>query len=122
MTCLTIYQKMVQAVTMQQLSENLVSISNTQINTEYNVFKFHKCEQMADEAIDAYCTRLRELAASCKFHDTFREIKTQIVRKCNSRKLRLRALSEEMTLDSLLKHNISGTVSKTGRRDRESSF
>ena len=38
-----------------------------QVNTEYEAFKFHKCEQMADETIDAYCTRLRELAASCKF-------------------------------------------------------
>ena len=71
-----------------------------QVTTEYEVFNFHKCEQMADETIDAYCTRLRELAASCKFHD--REIKTQIVTKCNSRKLRLRAFSEELTLESLL--------------------
>ena len=73
------------------------------VNTEYEVFKFHKCEQTADETVDAYCTRLRELAASCKFHDTDREIKKNIVTKCNSRKLRLRALSEEMTLERLLK-------------------
>ena len=63
---------------------------------------------MADEIIDAYCTRLRELAESSKLHDTDREVKTQIVTKCISRKLRLRALSEEIT------------VSKTGIR--ESSF
>ena len=87
------------ATAVRKLSEHF----KPQVNTEYEVFKFHKCEQMADETIDAYCTRLRELAASCKFHDTDREIKTQIITKCNSRKLHLRTLSEEMTLESLLK-------------------
>ena len=48
---------------------------NEYFKPQYEVFKFHKCKQMADETIDAYCTRLRELAASCKFHDTDREIK-----------------------------------------------
>ena len=76
MKFLTLYQKMVQTMTMQPLSKNYFK---PQFNTEYEVFKCHKCEQMADEIIDAYCTRLRELAKSSKLHDTDREVKTQKV-------------------------------------------
>ena len=50
-----------------------------QVKREYEVFKFHQCEQTVNKFIDNYCTRLRELAASCQFHDVNREIKTQII-------------------------------------------
>ena len=56
------------AITVRKLSEYL----KPQANTEYEVFKFHKCTKMEDETIDAYCTTLREMAASCTFHDTDR--------------------------------------------------
>jgi len=55
--------------------------------------EFHQCEQRADESIDSYCTRLRETAASCQFHDVNKEIKTQIITMGNSQKLRIIALS-----------------------------
>ena len=68
-TFMTLYQKMVAnddyATAVRKLCEYFKP--QCQVNTEYEAFKFHKCEQMADETIDAYCTRLRELAASCKF-------------------------------------------------------
>ncbi|KAI0210788.1 hypothetical protein LSAT2_004428 [Lamellibrachia satsuma] len=82
------------------------------VNREYEVFKFHQCEQRADESTDSYCTRLRELAASCQFPEVNREIKTQIITKGNSKKLRIRALSEEMTLEKLLRVGRSFELSK----------
>ena len=44
------------AIALRKLSEYF----KPQVNTEYEVLKFHKCEPMADEIIDAYCMRLRE--------------------------------------------------------------
>ena len=91
------------------------------VNAEYEIFKFRSCEQKYDESIDSYCTRLRELAATCTFHDVNRDIKTQIIAKCTSHKLRLKALSEELTLDQLLCAGRSQELSKKQADEIEST-
>ena len=82
--------------------EKLNSYFKPKVNVDFEVIKFRECEQKEEESIDDFCTRLRELAANCLFQDVEREIKTQIIGKCKSQKLRLKALSEPLTLDQLL--------------------
>ena len=73
------------------------------VNLTYETYNFRMLCQEEGESIDKFVTRLRESAARCKFHDPSREIKDQVVQKCNSDKLRRRALREDPSLDSLLK-------------------
>ena len=71
-------------------------------NTAYEVFKFRQAVQNAGESMDAFHTRLRSLASSCDFHNTEREILSQIIQGCCSSRLRKRALKDDMTLANVL--------------------
>ena len=38
-------------------------------NTEYEIYKFRQAKQGTDENIDAFHTRLRQIAVNCEFND-----------------------------------------------------
>ena len=63
------------------------------------MFKFHQCEQKADESIDSYCIR-------------------QIITKGNYQIPRIRALSEEITLENLPSVGRSLEVSEQQAKER----
>jgi len=72
-------------------------------NVEFEVYKFRQGKQQAGERIAAFYTRLAQLAKSCEFHDTVREIKTQIMQNCTSTRLRRKVLADPtMNLDKLI--------------------
>ena len=47
----------------------------TKKNTEYEVYKFRQAKQSANETIDSFHTRWRQLAHNCEFTDNDREVK-----------------------------------------------
>ncbi len=60
-------------------------------------------KQKTGETIDAFHTRLRQLATTCEFSNPEREIKSQIILTCSSSRLRRRALRDSsLTLKQLL--------------------
>lgn len=71
-------------------------------NTSYEVFKFRQATQNVGESMDSFHTRLRSLAATCNFHDTDREILSQILQGCSSSRVRRKALKDDMTLANVL--------------------
>lgn len=73
-------------------------------NISFERHKFRQACQGATESMDAFVTRLRELAKSCDFKTTAEEmIRDQIVDKCASNSLRRRFLREtDLTLDTIL--------------------
>ncbi|GAA6090226.1 uncharacterized protein K02A2.6-like [Tachysurus ichikawai] len=72
-------------------------------NTEYEVYVFRQAKQKPGETIDAFHTRLRQLATTCEFTNIDREIKSQIILTCTSSLLRRRALRDSnLTLKQLL--------------------
>ena len=72
-------------------------------NVDYEIFQFRQAAQRPGETVDQFATRLRKLAATCEFHDSKKEIKSAIILKCLSKRLRRFALREEsLTLDQLL--------------------
>jgi transposase InsO family protein len=82
-------------------------------NIEYEVYIFRREKQNAGESLDTFHTRLRQLAMTCAFENTDREIKTQIVQSCLSSRLRRRALREDLTLPKLLEYGRALEVSET---------
>ena len=76
----------------------LVAALNTYFKPEQNLellrFKFRECVQLVGESMDDYHQRLRHLAKNFKFGDMDGEIKSQIIQKCTSSRLRRRALRE----------------------------
>ena len=75
--------------------------------------------QEPEESMDAFCTQLRKLAATCDFTDTDREIKSQIISGCTSTRLRGRGLSDDLMLDNLLQQAISLELSDTSAQEME---
>ncbi len=72
-------------------------------NVEYEIYIFRQSKQNPGETVDAFYTRLRQLAQNCKFNNVDKEIKSQIVLSCTSSCLRRRALREPaITLKGLL--------------------
>ena len=75
---------------------------------------FREAAQTEDETLDQYVTRLRKLGATCDFPDLSAEIKSQIIQKGKSTKLRTKALTDlTITLHELI------TVGKAMERDNE---
>jgi hypothetical protein len=73
----------------------------TKKNTEYEVYKFRQAKQSANETIDSFHTRLRQLAHNCEFTENDREVKSQIIQGCQSTRLRRKALREDLNLELL---------------------
>ena len=69
--------------------------------------------------IDSYHTWLRQITATCKFHDD-REIKSQIIQRCTSQRLRRHALRETMTLQQTLDFSRSLEISEREAAGMES--
>lgn len=70
-------------------------------NPEYETYLFRQTRQREDETLDAYHTRLRQIATKCEFTNVDKEIKSQIILKCSSScKMALRDAT--MTLQQLL--------------------
>ncbi|XP_070579289.1 uncharacterized protein [Ptychodera flava] len=88
-------------------------------NIEYERFRFRETMQDKDENVDAYNTRLQQLAATCEFHDKEQEVKSQIIRGCLSARVRRRALREELSLTQLLDLARSFEVSESQAQGME---
>lgn len=73
------------------------------LNTDSEIFQFRMMEQDTSESLDSFAARLKDKAQYCEFTDVDKEVKTQIIHKCTSRKLRLYALEKgNLTLEDLL--------------------
>ena len=84
------------------LKKSLADHFEPKRNIDFETVKFRQAKQEPGENVDAFCTRLRQLASTCDFADLQRELKTQILWGCSSPQLKRRALREEMTLTKLL--------------------
>ena len=84
------------------LKKSLADHFEPKRNLDFETVKFRQAKQEPGENVDAFCTRLRQLASTCDFGDLQRELKTQILWGCSSQQLKRRALRDEMTLDKLL--------------------
>ena len=84
------------------LKKSLADHFEPKRNLDFETVKFRQAKQEPGENVDAFCTRLRQLASTCDFADLPRELKTQILWGCTSSQLKRRALRDEMTLDKLL--------------------
>ncbi len=91
------------------------------VNTAFELYNFRNAKQMKDESLDAYCTRLRQLAATCAFTDTNKEIAAHIILTCTSHSLRRKALRENLNLKDLLTAGRSFELSETQASNVEKS-
>ena len=91
-------------------------------NLAYEEYQFRQAKQGNDEAFMAFYTRLRQLAVTCEFGDLDREIKSQIILKCFSTKLRRKALSSpDMKLEELLREGKAMELAEQQARTLEKS-
>ena len=73
-------------------------------NIEFELFKFRQAEQQPGEDLDTFYTNLKQLAINCEFTNTDAEIKSQIIQKCVSTKLREEGMSKpNLSLVDLLR-------------------
>ena len=75
-----------------------------QVEVEYERFNFIEATQEPGETLDAFAARLQRLAVTCDFADKDAEIKSQIIRRGKSSKLRTWSLSQPRTLKEILNH------------------
>ena len=98
-------------------SRSVTALNNhysPKVQREYEIFNFREAAQNEDETLDQYVTRLRKLGATCDFQDLSAEIKSQIIQKGKSTKLRTKALTDlTITLHELI------TVGKAMERANE---
>ena len=72
-------------------------------NSEFSIYCFRQAKQQPNGTLDTFHTRLQQLAMPCSFTDNDKEVKTQIIQACTSRKLRRSALQHpEWSLSNLL--------------------
>ena len=70
--------------------------------TQYRVYDFREAEQLPNETLDAYMTRLLGLVRDCAFNDIDNEIKMQITQKCRRTKVRCKSLEDGVTLKQVM--------------------
>ena len=63
-------------------------------NSEFSIYCFGQAKQQPNETLDTFHTRLQQLAMPCSFTDNDKEVKTQIIQACTSRKLCRSALQQ----------------------------
>ena len=74
-------------------------------NKTFEIYKFRQAQQLDSESVDKFYTRLRQLVSTCEFTNTDDEIRSQIIQRCSSKKLRENALRDDnITLAKLLEH------------------
>ena len=88
--------------------------------TTCEVFNFRKAQQNDGESLDSFHTRLRNLAKTCEFVDSDKEIKEQIILSCKSNALRRKALREDLDLTALLKAGRALELNETQANEVES--
>ncbi|XP_071502622.1 uncharacterized protein [Diadema antillarum] len=90
-------------------------------NSLYETYIFRQAKQEANESIDHFVTRLRQLAQNCKFHNADREIMVQIIMNGSSPRLRRQALckGEDLTLQQLFETGRSLEASEQQAHRRE---
>ncbi|XP_006820182.1 uncharacterized protein LOC102807880 [Saccoglossus kowalevskii] len=74
-------------------------------NTEFEIYQFRRATQYDTESIDQFVTRLRKLINNCGIEDAEAkdvEIKHQIIQGGKNKKVRRRALQDEMSLDKII--------------------
>ncbi|XP_014677179.1 PREDICTED: uncharacterized protein LOC106817048, partial [Priapulus caudatus] len=72
-------------------------------NVEFEVFTFRQASQKSEETLDQFHARLQSLSKNCEFADKGKEIKSQIIQKCQLQKVRDKGLCEPtFTLEQLL--------------------
>ena len=91
-----------------------------QVQREYEIFNFRAAKQEESETLDQFVTRLRNLGASCDFTNLSAEIKSQVIQKCKSSKLRTKGLSDlTMSLEDLIKSG--NAMDRRAKRDDSKS-
>lgn len=73
-------------------------------NVELEVFNFRRSRQEPGENMDAFATRLRQLATRCDFNDSDLEIKLQIIQGCKSSNFRKLCLRDQLSLKKMLEN------------------
>ena len=92
-------------------------------NREFEVYKFRQVKQEKGEDIASLLTRLRQMAVTCEFADTDREIKTQLIQGCTSSRLRRKALSDPaMTLNQMVEQGRAAELSELQATGIEKEF
>ena len=98
----------------------LTQYFSPQQNTEFQKFEFQHTKQLPTENLDKFSIRLRTLASTCDFHDIDREIKSQVIAGCRSKRVRGKGLSEPTwTLKQLLDYGRVQELSEGQARDIE---
>jgi hypothetical protein len=70
------------------------------VNADFEMFTFRQASQFEGETIDAFHTRLQQMARNCNFGDKDREVKAQLTIGCTSTDLRRKILEKPaMTLE-----------------------
>ena len=52
------------------------------------IFQFWRAAQQSGETVAQFATRLRKLASTCEFTDVEKELKSTIIRNCQSKQLK----------------------------------
>ena len=90
--------------TFTKAKKKLDEYFNPRRNKEFEVFTFRQATQETNETLDQFYSRLKQLSLNCDFNDRDCEIKSQIIQKGKSGKLRTEALYHpEYTLQDILK-------------------
>ena len=67
--------------------------------------------------VDQFPTRLRKLASTCEFTDLSKDLKSTIIHKCQSKRLRRVAHREDLSLDALLDKARSQEASEEQKKE-----
>ncbi|XP_068729065.1 uncharacterized protein [Montipora capricornis] len=102
--------------------EKLTEYFNPKKNVEYEIYTFRQAKQHPGESMNAYHSRLRQLATTCEFADVDKEIKSQIILSCSSQRLPRKALRDTtLTLETLLNEARALEISETQAKEIELS-
>ena len=85
-------------------------------NLEFSIYCFGQAKQQPNETLNTFHTRLQQLAMPCSFTDNDKEVKTQIIQACTSRKLRETTTPWMVALESPELRQSHGTGQQTRRR------
>ena len=93
--------------------EKLTGYFKPKKNIEFERYTFRQANQHEAETLDAYHTRLQQLATHCEFHEKDAEVKSQIISGCSSKRVRRKALREPaLKLQELLDFGRSLEISE----------
>ena len=96
-------------------------------NIDFEQWVFHSAKQQPDETIDAFHTRLRQLAATCAFDANVgdgdgkearakaaieAEVRSQLISGCKSQSMRFRAWEKKLTLEQILTQERASEISQ----------